>query len=125
MERARALAAALSLSAAGCAASRPVEPTTLPNGLVIGSVSIKGQGLPNFRRHRATRVLLAPLDAAGRPNRDLALRSDLAADGYVYFFNVPAGRYAPVAAAYDGVRSRFVARIEDSAAREWSVDVRP
>ncbi len=117
---------ALGASLSGCAwGPRPARPIDVSAGVIAARVVFKGQSLPNFLRHPAQEVYYARVLPSGDLDLDHPLRSNYHRGGYVYWLNAPAGRYAPIAAAYSVLGLRYLARLDKEVRRDMVVDLRP
>ncbi len=129
MNSAAAAAAFLAAAAlfSGCAAfvpARPRQPSSLAHGLLVARVSSRGA---LFRRFVsvADRARVEALDEKGEPIPGLSAVSGVSGGGYVFFVDMPAGRYVLREATFPsrGVRYELVAPAD--AALKRSVVLRP
>lgn len=108
---------------AGCAGAPVTQPASLDQGMLISRIAIKGRELPNFRRHPADTVYWARVNAHGDLDLDHPVETTHKSEGDTYAFGVQPGRYAPFAAAYDGLRIRFLAKLDPELRKQLAVDV--
>lgn len=119
-----AVAALLAASCAAVGERREVpQPAQADAALTIIGVSIKARKIDPFAE-RAETCHVVPVTAAGELDIDHPIRSDKAHGGWIFFFNLPPGRYAPVAFTYRRRAKRFLARLEPAVSRAWAFEVK-
>lgn len=110
----------------GCSGTRrPEQPSALDRGAIAARVAIKGRELPNFIRHQADQLYWARLNSFGDLDLDHPIETTLAKNGDLFVLDLPPGKYAPFAAAYSGLRIRFLARLDNEVRKQMTVEVEP
>ena len=116
------------LAAAFCSCVTPPrslrERTDPAHGAIVMALSFKGSVFPYWRRHQAEELFFSRLRSDGSLDPQL-VPANYRANDRIYLLDAPAGRYAPVAASYFTGRSRQLAKLEESLARKWAVEVKP
>lgn len=118
-----ALAAALS----SCfpPAMRLRERTDPEHGAIVMAVTFKGRELPYWLRHPARELFFERVNGDGSLDPQL-VQANYRVDDRLYALDLPAGRYALVAATYFAGRAREIARFDPAfAVKELAVDVSP
>lgn len=111
---------------AGClGARRPAPPAALEHGGIHARVAFKGRELPNLLRHQADQIYWARVNSFGELDLDHPIETTLSKKGDCYVLDLPPGKYAPFAAAYSGLRIRFLARLDNDLRKQMTVDVTP
>jgi hypothetical protein len=100
------------------------ERTDPAHGAIVMALSFKGRDLPYWRRHLGEELFFSRLKPDGSLDAEI-ISANYRANDRIYALDLPAGRYAPVAAAYFTGRSRQLARFDEALSRKWAVDVRP
>jgi hypothetical protein len=105
-----ALSASVLASCAGFAPKPPAEPASLDQGLLIARVETHGAFFFKSTKWADTAKIIA-LDSRDQPDPALRAQSELAVNGYVLFFGLPAGRYVLTGASFParGVRYSVLA----------------
>lgn len=119
------LLAAACAALAGCAGAPIKQPSSTELGILAARVSLKGGEFPVWMRHYADQVYWAKVNPWGDLDLDHPIVTTVAENGDCLALDVPAGRYAPFAAAYTSLRLRFVARIDNDMRKEMAVDLPP
>lgn len=119
-------AALLAVFLSGCASidrAPPPQPASADSTLAVVGVSIKARTIDPFA-NRADAAYFAPLRGE-ELDLDHQIRSSKSAGGWVYAFNLPKGRYAPVAFTYQSRAKRYLARLEPATSKAWAFDAAP
>lgn len=118
-----ALAAAAAVFAS-CAAVRPPEPSSLEEGLLIGRVRTHGAYFLK-KTKSADSAVLAGLDEKGVYRPGQLASSGFAANGYVVFLGLPAGRYALRSASFPARGARYQVMMAADGEAKRAVDLPP
>lgn len=122
----RATLVAAAIVAGGCAGTGPIPPpTSTEHGLVI--VRAETHGALFFSSiKRADSGTIEALDDKGGPLDQIpSFRSALGADGFLYFLNLPAGRYALRSASFKARGVRYVVKTNEEEARKAAIVLAP
>jgi len=116
----RRLALALAALGPTACATLPPQRASLDQGLLIARVGVRGSFFTRSIKW-ADQAEVVALDAAGVPVPGLRARAGYAANGYVIFFGMPAGRYVLREASFKARGARYQVRMPRDAEAKRTV----
>lgn len=122
----RAIAAAAGLWAfalTGCATLPPPPPTSVDHGLLVARARVLGAIL-SFTSDLADRAEIEQIDANGDAIPGKVAVAGYARGGYVYFTDLPPGRYALTAVSFPARGTRYGVPVPPAKARQNTVELR-
>lgn len=114
----------IALGLSSCVTLPPPQPSSLDTGLLIARVETHGAFFHKSVKWADTANLVA-LDVMGAPVPGVRALSGLAVNGYVVFFNLPAGRYVLRAASFPARGARYQLAVPQEGEAKRAVVLRP
>ncbi|OGR49704.1 MAG: hypothetical protein A2X40_12380 [Elusimicrobia bacterium GWC2_65_9] len=120
----RALTVAVILSLCGCAGLPPREPTAVSHGMLSVRARVRGAVIP-FSGDEADSAVVEQLGPNGEPLPGKEAVAGLSGGGFVYFLDLPPGRYALISVSFRARGVRYRVNIPPASGRKEAVDLRP
>lgn len=120
----RAFAVAALLALSGCAGLPSPEPTTVSHGMLSVRARVRGAVIP-FTGDEADSAVVEQLGPDGEPLPGKEAVAGVSGGGFVYFLDLPPGRYALASVSFRARGVRYRVEIPPASGRKEAVDLRP